>query len=736
MWRPAILTQCGGPQDQGRKARRHSKTNRAAGSRPGWRRRRVFWIALGVVVLLTVAGGVAMAQVAPSTPGTMPRNILTAYEASKIPAITAFNQYAGRLFRALALVEMAWAAVLLALERSDLQSWMAGFLRKFLVLFAFLYLLQNGPDFSDRIINSFTDIGSQVASMPSGASPGDVFFEGVYIAGTLLSKTDWTGFLFNPAPAVMVILSALIIFLSFIVISIHYIMAMVESYIVVSAGLIFLGFGGNTITRPYVERFFALAVAVGVKIMVLYVVIGVGRVLTTNWGTIVNNISLDVFPVSTVLELIGGSLVYAAVAWGVPKFAASLLGGSPAFTGGDLISVGMAGAQMGLLAAGGAGLALRGGAMLAGAGAAGSSSAGGTSIASAASFGSGPGPAGPKSPSGGGGGGKGGDSGSGSGGAYSPQQPPPPKHDGPASGGGGVSGSDGDGAAPAAASVSGTYDKSAPGGGAGTAVAMAQNSQPPRSVIRSVDVPPAGALPATPPSNAWSGSEAGSTSSSPASGGQANAPATTGQSGAAQQGEHPSIGKIRADVPKFMELARQKIAAESASPPSVGAASESGAGSSSPEGASASPPSVGAAAESPVASTSTSGAGGTSVQPPSGGGNQSEDGKVERAASPSSSASLSNPQTLENPQTVTSPQAVGAPMSVGSPMKDSTFNEASQRPPNQVSPPGWEAKAMDKAGRTLFGAAMRAHQLAFYAKHMFPPDNAGGGAPPQMNIHE
>ncbi len=368
-----------------------------------------------------------MAQVAP---GDMPRGILQAYQASRLPAVNAFNQYAGRLFRALALIEIAWAAVLLALERSDLQSWMAGFLRKFLVLFAFLYLLQNGPDFADRIINSFTTIGAQVANMPVGASPGDVFFEGAYIASTLLSKTDWTGFLFNPAPAVMVILSALIIFISFVMISIHYIMAQVESYIVVSAGLIFLAFGGNTITRPYVERFFALAVAVGVKLMVLFMVIGVGRVLTLNWSNVVSNISLDVFPVMTVLELIGGSLVYAAVAWGVPKFAASLLGGSPAFTGGDLISMGWAGAQAALVTAGGVGLAMRGAAAL---GATGAGSGGSSGIASAASFSGGSGPAGPSGAGGpagssgrGGPGGQAGANGPGGGGSYSPQQPAPP----------------------------------------------------------------------------------------------------------------------------------------------------------------------------------------------------------------------------------------------------------------------------------------------------------------------
>lgn len=394
------------------------------------RTRRTWCWGLAVLGMVTFAASMAFGQV---NPQNMSSGILNAYQASKAPALVAFNQYAGRLFRALALVEMAWAAILLALERSDLQSWMAGFLRKFFVLSFFLYLLQRGPFIADAIVDSFTTVGVQVAGMPGGASPGNIFLEGVDLAGTLLKKANWTGFMFNPAPTIMVILSALIMFLSFIVITCHYIMAQVESYIVVSAGLIFLGFGGHSVTRPYVERFFSLAVAVGVKLMVLYVVIGVGRVLTQNWVAFANNLSITAFPITEVLNLVGGCVIYAAVAWGVPKFAAGLLAGSPAFGGGDLVHMGMAGLTTGLMAAGGAGLALRGAAALGGAAGGAGTSGGIASAANVSSMG-GRGPGGPPGPSGAGGapgrgGGPGGGSGGGGGGvdgAYSPSQPAPP----------------------------------------------------------------------------------------------------------------------------------------------------------------------------------------------------------------------------------------------------------------------------------------------------------------------
>ncbi len=309
--------------------------------------RRSTWLLIAAVLLVC-----AVSAYGQSAPGTMPANITEAYRSSRAPAIAVFNRYAGGLFRALALVEMAWTAVLLLLERSDLQSWTAGMLRKLLVLFAFLYLVQNGPDFADRIINSFVALGMEAAGLGAGHSPGDIFYRGIEIATILASKAALTGFLTTPASTVSIMIASLFVFLAFTVVTIHYIMAVVESYIVVSAGLIFLAFGGNAVTRPYVERFFALAVGVGVKLMVLYMVIAIGSSLSTSWNVVAENIAVSVFPFQDCFDLMGGALIFAAIAWGVPRFTAGLLSGSPSFSGGDIISIGISTVQAAMLIGG------------------------------------------------------------------------------------------------------------------------------------------------------------------------------------------------------------------------------------------------------------------------------------------------------------------------------------------------------------------------------------------------
>ena len=67
---------------------------------------------------------------------------------------------------------------------------------------------------------------------------------------------------------------AVVIFIAYLAIAIQFVVAMVESYLVIGAGVIFLGFGGSRWTAAYVERYIAYAVSVGMKILVLYLLGG------------------------------------------------------------------------------------------------------------------------------------------------------------------------------------------------------------------------------------------------------------------------------------------------------------------------------------------------------------------------------------------------------------------------------------------------------------------------------
>ena len=264
--------------------------------------------------------------------------------------------YAQTLFGLLAAIEIAWTAIILTLEKHDLQAWVASYVKKIMWLGIFYFILTQGDTITGAIIHSFEAAGQQ-ASGAGALAPDSVMGHGFEIMMELLSSAKDKGFLGQPLTitSVLLTLTALTVMVSYLFITIQFVVAKVESYIVISAGVIFLGFGGSRWTVAYVERYIGLAIATGIRLLCLYVIIGLGDQLATIWtGQAATIASLDFADtVSTVFSIACGSVIYAAVCWTVPKIVSSLIGGSPNLTGGDVVATA---ATLGAAAAGTAAL--------------------------------------------------------------------------------------------------------------------------------------------------------------------------------------------------------------------------------------------------------------------------------------------------------------------------------------------------------------------------------------------
>jgi type IV secretion system protein TrbL len=265
---------------------------------------------------------------------------------------------------------------------------------------AFYALLLNGNTWIPAIIDSFTTIG-QTASGTNALSPGDVFVQGLSIAGALMDGASTSAFFTNPGPSLALVFGAVLIVISYIIITLNFIVTMVESYILVSVGFIFLGFGGSRWTAPYVERYIGLAVSIGIKILLLYCLIAAGMNLGNGWIAEAQNISSSTRPIMTVFDVMGAAVIFMMLCWQIPKLFSAVLGGAPTLTGGDFAAtVGVlagaayaagsamargASAVVGAVATGGAG---------AGAGAGSSGSSASSTVASVGAAGGGGGSAG------------------------------------------------------------------------------------------------------------------------------------------------------------------------------------------------------------------------------------------------------------------------------------------------------------------------------------------------------
>jgi type IV secretion system protein TrbL len=117
---------------------------------------------------------------------------------------------------------------------------------------------------------------------------------------------------------------------------------LIEAFCLLTGGMIFLGFGGSRWTQPYVERYLALAVAIGLKIMLFYFLVGVGMMLSTNWLIMAASLNTSKVPAISAMAVMVSSLMFLVIVWQVPKVFGAMLGGAPALTGGDTIGTGTA----------------------------------------------------------------------------------------------------------------------------------------------------------------------------------------------------------------------------------------------------------------------------------------------------------------------------------------------------------------------------------------------------------
>jgi type IV secretion system protein TrbL len=300
-------------------------------------------------VLIVVAGALVLATPvhaqAPSDVGSTFQQIAQAANAW-IPAIM---HEAAFLFYVLATLDFAWGAPQL-LRESDFMGLFLSLVKKLLVISFFYAVLINGQVWIPAIVDSFAQLGANAAGIPMAQSPSDIMAQGIQIVSDLFTKVSGTALFTQPGGAITTILCASIVLVSYIIITLHYVVTKLEAIIVMSAGYIFLGFGGSRWTSPYFERYISFSVSTGVRLMLIYLMLGVFRTISNNWIATMNGYTADQ-PISQILPTLMSMLLFAFASWMIPKMAGSLASGTLGTGAADLVGMG---AEIGKAAALGA----------------------------------------------------------------------------------------------------------------------------------------------------------------------------------------------------------------------------------------------------------------------------------------------------------------------------------------------------------------------------------------------
>ena len=263
--------------------------------------------------------------------------------------IPAIMQEASFLFYVLALLDFAWGAPQL-LREHDFNGLFLSLIKKLLVVSFFYAVLINGQIWIPAIVNSFAQLGATAAGVSVAQNPSDIMSQGLQIVSDLFTKVSSTSLLTEPGGAITTILAACIVLASYIIITLHYVVTKLEAIIVMSAGYIFLGFGGSRWTSPYFERYISLAVSTGVRLMLIYLMLGVFKTISNNWIATMNGYTADQ-PITQIFPTLMSMLLFAFASWMIPKMAASIASGTLGTGAADLVGMG---AEIGKAAALGA----------------------------------------------------------------------------------------------------------------------------------------------------------------------------------------------------------------------------------------------------------------------------------------------------------------------------------------------------------------------------------------------
>jgi type IV secretion system protein TrbL len=244
--------------------------------------------------------------------------------------------YALRLFWLLAAIEFAWAAIRLAFRNADLAEGLAELVNQIFFIGFFFALLINATRCTGAIVDSFKLAASETLKQ-SGAAPGiapsDIFDTGLNVASAVFNL--WT--VTSVSMSLAATIGAFIIVICFALIAAAMIMALVESYIVLSAGVLLLGFGGSRWTKDFALKTVVYAVSVGAKLFMIQLIAGLGAKIIFGWVDLLSQPANDPSSnlpatggngLTTTLVIIGSALVLLVLVRNIPDMIQGLINGA------------------------------------------------------------------------------------------------------------------------------------------------------------------------------------------------------------------------------------------------------------------------------------------------------------------------------------------------------------------------------------------------------------------------
>ena len=266
------------------------------------------------------------------------------------------------LFWTLGTISLVITFGFMALRKADIGEFFAEFIRFILFFGFFLWLLRNGPAFANSIIQSLARIGEQASGVASVTPSGIVDIGFMILKQAFSNSSIW-----SPVDSFIGVALSLGILILLAVVAINMLLLLVSGWLLMYAGIFFLGFGGSRWTSDMAINYYKTVLGVAVQIMTMVLLVGIGNDLLSSFYARMNTGTLN-------FEELGVMLVFCVALLmlvnRVPPLIAGIItgsgiggaGGIGNFGAGAAIGAAMGAASMAAGAASVAGAAVMGGA--------------------------------------------------------------------------------------------------------------------------------------------------------------------------------------------------------------------------------------------------------------------------------------------------------------------------------------------------------------------------------------
>lgn len=207
--------------------------------------------------------------------------VLNKYQSFQFIWYAKIRVVAERLFWLLVLVDFSWSGVMYVLDKNTIEEIAISNVKKILTIGFFYSLLKFSDTWIPAIIHSFAKIGIDAGGVVN-VTPDGIAKTGYELALACFGAVKKLGMLDAIAVVLPVTIIALVTLLAFLFAAAQLLVTLVESYLAIGCGVILLGFGGSRWTTDFAAKYLQYAVGTGVKLMILYLVVGVGQTIAAD----------------------------------------------------------------------------------------------------------------------------------------------------------------------------------------------------------------------------------------------------------------------------------------------------------------------------------------------------------------------------------------------------------------------------------------------------------------------